>query len=234
MQISLSITTLIFIVVVCISGGIVIATIFQRARQQEQESMEGKATPAVEGREQPSLPPAPSSLARPGEFHLMGAWRTPRGQLWLEVGGKRFERKEDLPEPLKKALAKLVLELHSWLDLPAPASAPTASISPSPSVSAAASASVPVRPMPAPPPPVPKADSSPAIKSIVQQIDDILQDKLLHSPFAGRKIRLTEGLHGVVLVEVDNRVFEGIDAVPDAEIRALIRQAVTEWERAGR
>lgn len=232
MQISLSITTLIFIALVCISGGIVIATIFQRARQQE--ISEEKASPAPEERVRASPPPAPASLARPGEVYLMGAWRTPRGQLWLEVDGKRFERKEELPEQLKKALAKLVLELHSWLDLPLSTSIPAGSASQTSSAPTVLPTTVPMRPISVQPPPAPKVDVSPGLKSIVQQIDDILQEKLSRSPFAGRKIRLTEGLHGVVLVEVDNHVFEGIDAVSDAEIRALIRQAVAEWERTGR
>ena len=68
-------------------------------------------------------------------------------------------------------------------------------------------------------------------KSIAAQIDEILQEMLEHTPLASRGIRLMEfpnrGL--VVLVGLDQ--YEGVDAVPDEDIRALIRTAVQEWER---
>jgi hypothetical protein len=67
-------------------------------------------------------------------------------------------------------------------------------------------------------------------KSIAAQIDEILQEKLVDSPLAGRGIRLMElpskGL--VVMVGLDQ--YSGVDDVPDPEIRSIIRQSVAEWE----
>jgi hypothetical protein len=66
--------------------------------------------------------------------------------------------------------------------------------------------------------------------TIAAQVDEILQEKLEESPLKPRGIRLMElpdrGM--VVLVGMDH--YDGVDAVPDPEIKALIREAVAEWE----
>ena len=66
--------------------------------------------------------------------------------------------------------------------------------------------------------------------SITGQIDEILQEKLLESPVKNKAVRLVEdpGKGVVVMVGMDH--YEGVEAVPDPEIRYLIRSAVTEWE----
>ena len=68
-------------------------------------------------------------------------------------------------------------------------------------------------------------------KSIAAQIDEILQEKLATSPLNSSAIRLLElpGKGMVVMVGLDQ--YEGVDLVPDPEIRDLIRSAVAEWER---
>jgi hypothetical protein len=71
--------------------------------------------------------------------------------------------------------------------------------------------------------------------SIAAQIDDILQEKLTGLPDEKRAIRLMElpGKGMVVMVGLDH--YDGVDAVPDPEVRALIRECVAEWEqRMGR
>jgi hypothetical protein len=72
---------------------------------------------------------------------------------------------------------------------------------------------------------------APAPKSIAAQIDDILQEVLENSPLESRAIRLlelpTKGM--VVMVGLDQ--YEGVEAVPDDEIKGMIRSAVAEWER---
>lgn len=68
-------------------------------------------------------------------------------------------------------------------------------------------------------------------KSIAQQIDGILQEKLAHSTLTTKAIRLLDkpGRGMVVLVGLDE--YDGVDQVPDPEIRALIKQCVKEWEK---
>jgi hypothetical protein len=71
---------------------------------------------------------------------------------------------------------------------------------------------------------------SPAEMSIATQIDEILQEKIAGTDMAQRAVRLVElpnkGM--VVLVGLDQ--YEGVDDVPDEEIRELIKSAVKEWE----
>ena len=66
--------------------------------------------------------------------------------------------------------------------------------------------------------------------SIVEQVDDILQEILASSPLAEKNIRLTETPNKGVIVWVGNEYYEGINAVPDDEVKRIIRQAVKKWE----
>jgi hypothetical protein len=68
-------------------------------------------------------------------------------------------------------------------------------------------------------------------KSITAQIDEILQEMLKESDRENQAIRLVEDPGGGVIVMVGLEHYDGVDAVPDPEIRSLIRSAVAEWER---
>jgi hypothetical protein len=69
-----------------------------------------------------------------------------------------------------------------------------------------------------------------AAKSIVMQIEDILQDMIAGTPLATRGLHLTEDPVRGVIVQLGLQFFEGIDAVTDPEAKAAIRAAVKEWE----
>lgn len=69
-----------------------------------------------------------------------------------------------------------------------------------------------------------------ALLSIVQQIDSVLQKKMLNTPFEDQGIRLQESLEGAVEVYVGLQKYEAIDDVKDEAIKKLIRNAIAEWE----
>jgi hypothetical protein len=66
--------------------------------------------------------------------------------------------------------------------------------------------------------------------SIVQQIDTVLQKKLIGTPLEGQGIRLQESLQGAVEVYVGLQKYEAIDDVKDDNVKNIIRAAITEWE----
>jgi hypothetical protein len=85
----------------------------------------------------------------------------------------------------------------------------------------------------APVPLILKEDSKKVIKqqSIAEQIDEILEElqKFSNSPLPPVSLK-DDGRQGVI-VKVGANVYPGIDAIPDAEVKALISKAVAEWER---
>ena len=70
-----------------------------------------------------------------------------------------------------------------------------------------------------------------ANKSMVEQIDAILQEVISNSDKPDRKIRLVEEPKEGVIVWVGNEHFIGIDAVPDPIVKDLIRMAVKAWDK---
>ena len=68
-------------------------------------------------------------------------------------------------------------------------------------------------------------------KSIVEQVDEILQRRLGNSPYKDRLIRLVDAPGGGVEVLVDAKKYEGVGEVPDPEVRNFIQACVKEWEK---
>jgi hypothetical protein len=67
--------------------------------------------------------------------------------------------------------------------------------------------------------------------SIVSQIDEILQEMILKKGMGARGIQLREDSRQGVLVWIGLDRFVGIDAVPDVDVRSIIREAVSVWEQ---
>jgi hypothetical protein len=81
---------------------------------------------------------------------------------------------------------------------------------------------------------MPKPVAEPAKKqavSMVEQIDEILQELVHRSDNPNRRIKLVEERNQGVIVWVDQDHFNGIDAVTNDSARELIRAAAKEWER---
>ena len=74
--------------------------------------------------------------------------------------------------------------------------------------------------LPKPPPP----------KSVAEQIDEVLQSQISGTPLAARGVKLLTTSGGGVRVQVGVEFYEGVDAVPEEEVRQAIREAVKAWE----
>lgn len=68
-------------------------------------------------------------------------------------------------------------------------------------------------------------------KSIVEQINDILQENLKGHPEMNKGIRLAEDPREGVIVWVGLDHYAGVDAVADAEVKNILKEAVKDWER---
>lgn len=65
--------------------------------------------------------------------------------------------------------------------------------------------------------------------SMIQEINAILGEKLAEMDSGPQAVRLMEGVGGSIRVYIGVESFS-IDEVPDPQVKALIRQAVAEWE----
>jgi hypothetical protein len=70
---------------------------------------------------------------------------------------------------------------------------------------------------------------APRTKSLVDEVNEILEQKLAESGLTHRGVRLNEDRDGSVRVYVGLQAYT-LDEVPDPEIREVIRLAVAEWE----
>ncbi len=160
-----------------------------------------------------TAPKAPAPT--PSDLRL---WTDANGTLKLELDNEPINTPAAATPEHRRRLITLLTQLRPWVDSGPAAPAPRPTI---PAVSPVVKGKTGVD----------ETKSAPALKSIVEQIDDVLQAKLPDSPFKNHALRLMEGPGGVVLVRDGANKYEGIDAVPDPEIQALIRQAVAEWEK---
>jgi hypothetical protein len=186
---------------------------------------------------------------------------TPLARLWRERGavtllvemdGKTFLRADAMSEAQREQLERAARELRAWLgmglastanepDAGQPASTPPAAapvsdaVRPAPDLSVAAPATaVPAsRPVPSRPVPTIEPVVVPAVgpKSIVNQIEDVLQDMIAGTALERQGLHLMEDPIRGVLVHFGGMQYEGIESMPEGEAKNAIRAAVAEWEK---
>ncbi len=158
--------------------------------------------------------------------------KSDNGRYTLEMDGAPVSG--TLSPEKKKRLIELISIVRPWLEDGQPAQAvaqPVASVQPPP---APVSSQEPVylSPQPVVAPVTKKAEPEKnfASLSIVQQIDTILQARLLNTPLEKQGIRLQESPQGEVEVYVGLQKFHAVEDVPDTFIKSEIRGAIADWE----
>jgi hypothetical protein len=212
----LNLTTILILLSVLFAGyGIGLLEMHLR-RQKKIKALEA-ALQAEQDRQEiaPASPPPEPSLLR--------LWADADGALKLELDGAPVDSPASTTPEQRCRLIALLTQVRPWLEggQPAPAAA-TASVPapvPAPKPAPAAKGKAAEPPVPA------------AAKSIVAQIDDVLQSRLPGTPLAARGVRLGETPGGGVLVYIGADHYDGIEAVPDPDVVSAIRAAIAEWEK---
>lgn len=169
------------------------------------------------------------------------------GALVMELRGKVYHRTQELTDIERNNLMRFGQEWLKWLGAPLQQQAATVensqSVQPEPEAEPGTTGSESVQPPVAPVEnvtlqgkvkpvhPVTPTEDLVASTSIVEQIDEILQELLPFTPLANKIIKLTEDPKQGVAVWVDNQRYVGVDGVPDPDVRALLRKAAQEWEK---
>jgi hypothetical protein len=162
--------------------------------------------------------------------------KSENGFLTLDLDGTRVDTSA-LSGDQRKRLIEMLTLIRPWLEgkpAPAPAMATPPPLQPkpvSPIPTNTPTPQPPLQPIAQAPAIIAKEDrpSAPAT-SIVGQIDSVLQERLAGTSLQERGVFLAQSPDGGVMVYVGLTKYMGVDDVPDAEIKAAIRAAITEWE----
>jgi hypothetical protein len=226
-------------------AGLIFVYIFGLFEGRGQGYKKRKAEEEQEKKTQP--PPKPETVTvavdDPGILRI----KNENGAFALDLDGNRVNAGSLLPEQ-RKRLIEILSIIRPWLEgkpvsPPAETSQPPAFQPQSTPPLQTQSAPAPVQPA-SPPPATPVSQPSPAkpavipvedrpaapANSIVTQIDTILQARLVGTPLEERGVFLTQSPDSGVIVYVGLTRYNGIDDVPDPDIKAAIRGAITEWE----
>ena len=249
----MNLTTEVILVVICLGLGVVLDNIARLLLKKE------PAPEVVKPATEEALPastkvaPVPSNPA--GLEEVVRLWdESDTHALVVEVGGQSIHLAKELSSEQRAVLESSLERLSNWLGKPLPS--PATSRVETPESENLAAVVVPDSSPASGMPPVSTVDTSQRVKkpslnpldvivnafqtdvgkadfpkSLAEQVDEILQEKLAESPLKGKGIRLLDlpGKGLVVLVGLDK--YDGIDAVPDEQVKAILRESVDEWGR---
>lgn len=141
-------------------------------------------------------------------------WNDAGGELHVELDHTQYAAPADLTPDARRRIINLLTQVRPWLEgETAPSTRQEKKL---PALGAVAKA--------------PDAAPEPSMLSIVGQVNVVLQNRLLGTPLADRQIRLGETPGGGVRVHIGADHFDGIDAIPDADVKAAILAAIKAWE----
>jgi hypothetical protein len=229
----LNITMVIIIALACMFFGYFFGLFEGRGQgYKRRKAEEGEKKP--EKQESAAAPAAPVVFDDPGLLRLKEAG----GQFQVEIDGVRVNVETVAPEQ-RKRLIELITRVRPWVEGRQMTSAPQSAVAapqavPAPTIQPSVTSFPPVQPV-APvislAPFIKKEEQPSAPRTMVGQIDAILQAKIAETPLAKRGIKLEESPGGGVNVVVGMNRYAGVGDVPDAEVQTAIRAAIAEWEK---
>lgn len=175
------------------------------------------------------IPPPPAPAPQPEDPGLLRI-KEDAGIMLLDLAGVRLPAEGISPEQ-RKRLIEVVTRMRPWIDgRPA---VPSASVSPAtPAVTASPQAAAsPVGPVVPAVAAAVQGEEPAAARSMVGQINEILQKNIAETPLAERGVRLQDAPGGGVIVIAGLQRFASIGDVSDPEVQAALRTAIAMWEK---
>ena len=203
---------------------------------------------------------APPATPSAPEEELLRLWRSANGDLIVEINGRRYNSRFQIPEStvelrLTNALNDLKDFVFNTLDMPTKATPPPKPPPPSPMALPSLTLS---KPAPADRPVVVMTREEAAkqpieppsmniwkqignlraqeqkrqirIKSMMEEIDDLLQTRIAGTPLAARGLKAADGAQSALFM-LDGQAYDSVEALPDPAARAAVRAAIQEWDR---
>ncbi len=198
--------------------------------------------------------PAPPTA--PAVQELLRLLRSPEGDLIVEVYGKRYRSRLEITDaPIEQQIANAINDLSRFLadtESETLKATPAAALKPLPTPTSNKKDLADTRP-------VVKVSLQEAaqmemkqpsmdimrqwryvrdqqkkptvqIKSVMEEIDEILQVMLIGTPWTGRGLKASDGSHGAVF-SLDGKNYDSVDALPDPEAREMLRTAIQKWDQ---
>lgn len=212
---NLLLPALLFGAIGIIIGVVVVLIIVDRTRIKSDQKESSAAADA---------PTEPQSGLPPDKYTPIARLIRERvsGRLVVEVDDKLYLSSYSAPAQIRDMLDDTADDFFVWLGKPL-------NTSPQPAASAPTAAVPPfVGPEPVRVTPVVEP---PRGTTIVDQINEILQEMLENSSLANRKISITQEPSMGVVVLVDGIHYPGVDSVAEADVKNLIKDAVKKWEK---
>ncbi|MCS6910471.1 MAG: hypothetical protein NZM11_07870 [Anaerolineales bacterium] len=69
------------------------------------------------------------------------------------------------------------------------------------------------------------------IKSVAQQIDEVLQHLILGTPFAWQNLHVASDPNGNVVFEVGTDLYRSVEEIPDRNLQVVFQEAIRRWEQ---
>ncbi len=174
----------------------------------------------------PPAPPAPKPVM---DDAALSVYELPSGAVRLRIDKVVLNDKTQLDAEKRSRLLSVVMALRPWLEQKVQA---VPAVSPPPKAAKRVDVSFSSSP-------AEKDDENEEITldsaefarlSMSEQIDRILQRNLAGTPLDKHGISLRPSLSGGITFHVGLRQYEWLDEIPDAEVVAVIKAAIAEWE----